>query len=427
MYLSKRKKLGEFSLIAVVYSARIFLASKIFWCMGFEEIKLNERIIEKLKNRGITEPTEIQRRTFPPAANGHDIIGVSQTGSGKTLAFLLPAVQQTLLSDKPFHTLILVPTRELAQQIFGILGMFEGLNIRQALLSGGDNFNEQANALSKKPHIVVGTPGRVAKHIEKTKSFHVERIRKLILDEADRFFEQDFAQDLEIISKKLIKKNQTLMFTATLTDRCKNLASIFMRSPRIYSISEDVGHIPTLSDSFTFIPEKYKLAVLYNYLQEHGHCSIIVFVGLCSTSQKLGLALSKLGLSCEYLHGKVAQSRRIETVRRFRCKEFNVLISTDVASRGLDIPHVELVINFDLPDNAKIYTHRIGRTARAGKDGLALSLVTQYDVEKLQRIEHALKRKINNVEYKVYCNHEKLKDVYDEVTAEFNFDRPFKR
>ncbi|ELA42689.1 ATP-dependent rRNA helicase RRP3 [Vittaforma corneae ATCC 50505] len=335
--------------------------------MGFEEIKLNEKIIEKLKNRGIAEPTEIQRRTFPSAANGHDLIGISQTGSGKTFAFLLPIVQQILLSDKPFHALILVPTRELAQQIFDILSIFDGLNIRQALLSGGDNFNEQTNALNKKPHIVIGTPGRVAKHIEKTKNFHIERIRKLIFDEADRFFEQDFVQDLEIISKKLIKKNQTLMFTATLTDRCKDLANIFMRSPRIYSISENLVQIPTLLDSFAFIPEKYKLVVLYNHLQEYKHSSVIVFVGLCSTSQKVGLTLAKLGLPCEYLHGKLVQSKRMNTVKRFRNKEFSILISTDVASRGLDIPHVELVINFDLPDNSKIYTHRIGRQPEQAK------------------------------------------------------------
>lgn len=395
--------------------------------MGFDEIKLNDKIQEKLNKIGITKPTEIQIKTFPSAFNGHDLIGVSQTGSGKTLAFVLPSIQQILLTDKPFYTLILVPTRELAVQISDNIKLFEDLNIRQALLLGGEDFNSQANALSKKPHIIIGTPGRIVKHIQKTKSFHIERIRKLIFDEADRFFEQDFADDLEIISKKLIKKNQTLMFTATLTDRCKQLASLFMRSPKIYNLSDNTNQIATLKDSFTFVPEKYKLTVLYNYLLERKNSSVIVFTDLCSTSQKIGNTLAKLGLSCEYLHGKISQDKRVNIVKKFRAQEFRILISTDLASRGLDIPHVELIINYDLPNNSKTYIHRIGRTARAGKEGQALSLVTQYDVEKIQRIEHLLGRNIDKLEYKTYLHYEEVKRIYDEINAEFNLDKSFKK
>lgn len=395
--------------------------------MSFEDVKLNEKLVNILKLHGISDLTEIQLKTFPSAANGHDLIGISQTGSGKTLAFLLPILQQILLSDKPFHTLILCPTRELSNQISNTLALFEGLNIRYALLSGGDDFNKQANALSKKPHIVIGTPGRIVKHIQKTKSFHIERIRKLIFDEADRFFEQDFAEDLDLISKKLIKKNQTLMFTATMTDRCKELANLFMRSPKIISISAVTDVVPTLMDCFTFIPEKYKLAVLYNYLREKKDQSTIVFVGLCSTSQKIGMCLSKAGISCEYLHGKMPQQRRSEIIKNFRNGDFCVLISTDLASRGLDIPHVEQIINYDIPDNSDTYTHRVGRTARAGRCGNALTLVTQYDVERFQKIESALKRKIEMTEYKVYDNYQMIKDIFEEVNINFNQDRSFKK
>lgn len=393
----------------------------------FEAVKLNSKIAEQLTAMGIQKLTEIQRMTFPSAANGHDIIGVSQTGSGKTLAFLLPLVQQILLSDKPFHALILVPTRELAAQISAALDNFGRLSIRSSLLLGGDDFNDQAKSLSKKPHIVIGTPGRITKHIQKTKNFHIERIRKLIFDEADRFFEQDFATDLEIIAKKLKMKNQTLMFTATLTERCRRLANLFMRTPKIYTLTETAQKIVTLAEGFILVPESYKLTLLYNYLAEHKDTPSIVFFALCSTCQKIGTTLARLGISCEYLHGKMPQARRIEAVSRFRDGGFTVLLATDVAGRGLDIPHVGLVVNYDLPVNSDIYTHRIGRTARAGREGSTVSLVTQYDVEKLQRIEYSLKRKIDVVEYKTYTDHQRVSDVYEEVAVEFNQDRSFTR
>ncbi|KAM0680808.1 putative ATP-dependent RNA helicase ddx47 [Glugoides intestinalis] len=394
--------------------------------MSLNDLKLNEKIIAALKEHNITELTPIQKAVFPSAANGHDVIGVSQTGSGKTIAFLLPLIHQIILSDKPFHALILSPTHELALQIVEMLTIFKSLNIRYALLIGGEDFNTQANALSKRPHIVIGTPGRIVKHIEKTKSFHIERIRKLLFDEADCFFEKDFVLDLEQISKRLVKKNQTMMFTATITERCKKLSSLFMRSPKIYNLLETIDKITLLKDNFIFIPEKYKLTVLYNYLSERKDQAIIVFVGLCALAQKVSLTLSNLQLSCQHLHGKMPQAKRAEIITGFREKSFNILVSTDVASRGLDIPHVEHVINYDLPENAKIYTHRIGRTARAGKEGHALSFVTQYDVEKLQQIEYSLKRKIPDQKYNVYINDKKVKDVFEEVNTLCNLDKSFR-
>lgn len=178
--------------------------------MEFESVKINPKLTEILKANGIQNLTEIQFKTFPSASNGHDVIGVSQTGSGKTLAFILPMLQQVLLSDKPFHALILVPTRELATQIHNALKMFHSLGIRIALLSGSEEFNNEVIEVNKKPHIIIGTPGRVVKHIEKNKNFFADRIRKLVFDEADRFFEQDFSKDLDLISKKLTKKESDI-------------------------------------------------------------------------------------------------------------------------------------------------------------------------------------------------------------------------
>lgn len=321
--------------------------------MQFEQLKVADPLIKILKNSGILTPTEIQTKTFPSAVNGHDVIGISQTGSGKTLAFVLPILQQILSSDKPFHTLILVPTRELAQQICDTVNMFEALNIRTALLLGGEDFNTQVYQINKKPHLIIGTPGRIMMHIKKNKNFHIERIRKLVFDEADRFCESDFSESLEILAKKLSKKNQTLMFTATLTEKTKALANIFMRSPKIFGNYDLSTKVETITENFILVPEKYKLAALVNYIKQNTDVSIIVFVSLCITSHKVGMTLEKLGISCKYLHGKMIQRKREENIKSFKTNEVNVLISTDLASRGLDIPQVEIVINYDLPECSK--------------------------------------------------------------------------
>ena len=369
--------------------------------MNFSELKVNEKIVEVLKSKNIIEPTEIQLKTFPLAANGHDVIGVSQTGSGKTLAFILPIIDQLLKTQKPFHTLVVVPTRELALQISECVAMFEGFNIRHSLLIGGDNFVEQVNSINKKPNIVIGTPGRIVKHIKKTKNLRMDSFRKLILDEADRFFEQDFTDELNLISQKLKRKNQSLMFTATITDKTEKLSSIFMKNPRLVEISGRFENVKTLKDYFSFIPEKYKLTVLYNYLKQN-EGSAIIFVGMCTSSQKIGTFLQKMGISCEFLHGSMPQNRREERIKDFKESNFDVLVSTDLASRGLDIPHVDLVINYDLPSTAKDYMHRVGRTARAGKEGVAVSFVTQYDVVEFQKLEFVLKRKIEKKRFKSF-------------------------
>lgn len=174
--------------------------------MNFENLKVLPKITEILSENGIVKPTDIQSKTFPVAVNRHDVIGISQTGSGKTLAFLLPILQQTIITDKPFFCLILAPTRELCLQIFQALKLFDSLNLRCALLLGGEDFNSQVTEINKKPHIIIGTPGRVVKYINKTKNFKIERIRKLVFDEADRFSEMDFTSDLDLILKKMIKK-----------------------------------------------------------------------------------------------------------------------------------------------------------------------------------------------------------------------------
>lgn len=393
--------------------------------MTFEDLKMNESLVNVLRKHNILVPTEIQQKTFPSAANGHDLIGISKTGSGKTLAFLLPILQQILITDKPFYCLILAPTRELALQISDTLQLFEPLSIRYSTLLGGEAFAPQVNSINKKPHIIVGTPGRIVMHIDKNKNFHLDRIRKLIFDEADRFFELDFINELDLIKKNLKKLNQTLMFTATLTEKAKKLSSIFMRHPKLFGQEEIKSYVLDIKESLAFIPEKFKLSTLYSYLKGL-NTTCIIFVGLCLDAQKISETFCKLELSCDFLHGKMPQIKREVVVKRFREEEFNILIATDVASRGLDIPHVGVVVNYDLPDSSKIYTHRIGRTGRADSSGQAVTFVTQYDVEKFQILEHALGKKLEAIDIKNHDDLSLVSEKYSEITNNINSSKGYK-
>ncbi|KAI4290902.1 ATP-dependent RNA helicase DDX47/RRP3 [Pancytospora philotis] len=388
--------------------------------MVFGDLRLDQRIVDVLSSKGITEPTDIQRQTYTLAVSGNDVIGVSKTGSGKTLAFVLPVLSQILLTDKPFYTLIVTPTRELAQQISDCIALFEGLGVRQAVLIGGEPFSPQVDAINLYPHVVVGTPKRIVKHIEKTKNFKIAHVRKLVLDEADRFFEQDFGAELGAIAAALTQKNQALMFTATLTEKTSKLSTLFMRSPRCVGGAEQYEQVDTLRESVCIVPEKYKLTVLYNYLAREKHGAAIVFVAMCREAQKINAVLAELGLSSDCLHGSMSQSSREEVVKRFRASEFSVLVSTDLAGRGLDIPHVETVVNFDLPNTAKDYVHRVGRTARAGRGGCAVSFVTQYDMVALQSLEHVLKRRLPEQELRLHDGEPRVSEIYARMSVEVN-------
>lgn len=387
--------------------------------MNFGKVKLDKQIVDILNKEGITEPTAIQANTYMLSANGHDVIGVSETGSGKTLAFLLPVVNQYLLSDKSFHTLIITPTRELAIQISETIRIFSSLGIKHSTLIGGELFTQQVESINQYPHVVIGTPGGIVKHIEKTKNFKIGQIRKLVLDEADRFFENDFIEELDKIAAKLVKKNQSMMFTATLTDKVKKLSNIFMKNPRIIQETETYDKVSGLVENYVFIAEKYKLAVLKNHLDKK-EIGIIIFVGMAINAERLVNFLKKYEFKCEGLYGGMDQKKRENIMKRFRNKEFNILIATDLASRGLDISGVDEVINYDLPNTANDYIHRVGRTARCGKEGVAISFVTQYDVVKLQKLEHMLKRKLIEKEIEGNENFIEYNKIYGEICSNLN-------
>ncbi|CAG8441034.1 7967_t:CDS:2 [Rhizophagus irregularis] len=341
----------------------------------FEELGLNPWLIDALKAMSIKFPSEIQKVCIPQILNGKDCIGGAKTGSGKTAAFALPILQK--LSEDPFgvFALVLTPTRELAFQIadqFRVLG--KSINLKECVVVGGLDMMSQSLQLSRKPHVVIATPGRLVDHINSSAIAPcLSRIRFLVLDEADRLLSDTFAEDLAVIFDTIPKKRQTLLFTATMTENILQLQDAQEedpnRKPFIYQVKSES--------------------------EELSNKSTIIFCGRCRTAELLRVMLVELDIRCTSLHSMMSQKERLNSLGKFKAEIVRVLIATDVGSRGLDIPTVQLVVNFDIPRDPTDYIHRVGRTARAGRGGIALSIVTERDIELVQNIETRIKWKIN--------------------------------
>ncbi|KAF9764817.1 ATP-dependent rRNA helicase RRP3 [Nosema granulosis] len=367
--------------------------------MSFEDLKLDSQILEILRNKQLEKPTEIQTRSIPYITSGRDVLGVSKTGTGKTLAFLLPIINRLLQSNKSFYCLIITPTRELAIQINKNILDFESLGVKSTLLIGGETMEEQSRRIKEHPHFVVGTPGRICKHIGNLK---LSRFKVLVLDEADRFFEEDYKEPMGKILSSLRSKIQRVLFTATVTDSLKET----LTKEKIIDVSENNSKIEKLKEFYFLVPRVFKECFLYSFCKNNSDCKIIVFVNMRVTAVSLSCILKIMGIENEVLTGEQRQSKREVVLEGFRGNKYNLLVSTDVGSRGIDIPDIDYVVNFDIPSKTKDYTHRIGRTARAEMTGAAISLVTQYDIPSYQKLEHELGVKIDSFvfekEYKIY-------------------------
>ena len=296
---------------------------------------------------------------------------------------------------QPFFGLIMAPTRELAIQISQQVEALGSLiSVRCAVLVGGMDMVPQAVALGKNPHIIVATPGRLLDHLENTKGFSLRRLKYLVLDEADRLIDLDFAPILSKILKVLPQPRRTMLFSATMTSKVEALQRASLTDPQRISISKDFDTVATLIQEYLFCPHNLKDLYLVYLLIQFANQMVICFTRTVNETQRIALLLRALGMSAIPLHGQLSQSARLGALNKFRGKSRTILVATDVAARGLDIPLVDLVVNFDLPPDSKTYIHRVGRTARAGKAGKAISVVTQYDIEIWQRIEAALGKKL---------------------------------
>lgn len=368
----------------------------------FSSLGLSDWLIKQCKQLGISKPTPVQQSCMPPILEGRDCMGCAKTGSGKTAAFVLPVLQK--LSEDPYgiFCLVLTPTRELAYQIaeqFRVLG--KPLGLRDCIIVGGMDMVSQALELSNQPHVVVATPGRLADHIRSSNTFSMSKIQFLIMDEADRLLEQgctDFTKDLEVILGVLPAKRQTLLFSATLTDTLQELKNIAMNEPFFWESKSETRTVDELDQRFILTPEKVKDAYLIHLIQkftdEHHDWSIIIFTSTCKNCQILTMMLREFNFPTICLHSMMKQKQRFANLAKFKASVYRILIATDVAARGLDIPTVQVVINHNTPGLPKIYIHRVGRTARAGRNGVSITLVTQYDIHLVHSIEEQTQTKL---------------------------------
>ncbi|XP_051904156.1 probable ATP-dependent RNA helicase DDX47 [Hippocampus zosterae] len=368
----------------------------------------NEEAVKTFQDLGVTDvlcvacdllgwksPTKIQIEAIPVALQGRDVIGLAETGSGKTGAFALPILQSLLASPQRLHTLVLTPTRELAFQIseqFEALG--SSIGVKCAVVVGGIDMMSQSLVLAKKPHIVIATPGRLMDHLENTKGFNLRALKFLVMDEADRILNMDFETEVDKILKVIPRDRRTFLFSATMTKKVQKLQRAALKDPVKCAVSTKYSTVDKLQQYYIFIPAKYKDCYLVSILNELAGNSFIIFCSTCNCAQRVALLLRNLGITAIPLHGQMSQDKRLGSLNKFKAKSRSVLLATDVASRGLDIPHVDCVINYDIPTHSKDYIHRVGRTARAGRSGKSITFVTQYDVELFQRIESLIGKKL---------------------------------
>ena len=346
--------------------------------MNFSDLNIENKLKRSIELAEFKTPTPIQSQSIPISLEGKDVLGTAQTGTGKTLAFTIPMLNK-LLKDKQAMALIICPTRELATQVMETVLK---LNVREigignALLIGGESMQKQLRQLKKGARIIVGTPGRINDHIER-KSLNLSRVNYLVLDETDRMLDMGFTPQIEVILKFIPKDHQTLLFSATLPENILKISQKYLNNPERVSVGSLSTPIEKIKQETFQITADKKYHELINQLVERSG-SILVFVKTKHGADKIVKRLKYDGHKADAIHGNLRQSKRDRVIRGFRNGNSRILIATDVAARGLDIPVIKHVINYDLPQVPEDYIHRIGRTGRAGKDGSALTFLTNND------------------------------------------------
>jgi superfamily II DNA/RNA helicase len=341
----------------------------------FADFGLSQRLLSNVAGRGYVAPTEIQDLSIEPILEGKDLIGLADTGTGKTAAFVLPIIE-LLTSESAFGTtLVITPTRELAGQIEDEFHAFaRGMGLKSALCVGGTGINKQIAALKRWPQLIVGTPGRL-KDLLGTGKLPVREIEVLVLDEADRMLDMGFIRDVREIAGALDKDRQSLCFSATITPEIERLLEDFLRDPVTVSVRRRLTNDHIEQRVIEASDRNHKTEILTGLLREPAYEKVIVFARTKHGAQRLADKLVKVGLKAQAIHGNKSQSQRQRSLAAFKDDRARILVATDVASRGLDIPDVSHVINFDQPETHDDYIHRIGRTGRAGNGGNALTFV----------------------------------------------------
>ncbi|GMM54050.1 RNA-dependent ATPase [Maudiozyma humilis] len=386
---------------------------------SFTELNLVPELVQACKNLNYSKPTPIQAKAIPAALEGNDIIGLAQTGSGKTAAFAIPILNKLWEDQQPYYACILSPTRELAQQIketFDSLGSLMG--VRSVCIVGGMNMMDQARDLMRKPHIIIATPGRLMDHLENTRGFSLRKLKFLVMDEADRLLDMEFGPVLDKILKILpVQDRTTYLFSATMTSKIDKLQRASLTNPVKCAVSNKYQTVDTLVQTLMVVPGGLKNTFLIYLLNEFIGKTIIIFTRTKANAERISALANLLEFNATALHGDLNQNQRTGALDLFKAGKRAILVATDVAARGLDIPSVDIVINYDIPVDSKSYIHRVGRTARAGRSGKSISLVSQYDLELILRIEEVLGKKLpkENVDKDIILS---LRDSVDKANGE---------
>ena len=361
----------------------------------FKAFPLLESIIDRVSLKGYKQPTPIQKECIPALINGHDLLGIAQTGTGKTAAFSLPIINKFArdkidIKAKSTRSLILTPTRELASQIMQNIDDYaDGLGLKTKVVYGGVGRQAQVDAIALGLDILVATPGRLLDLIE-TGDINFKALEVFVLDEADTMLDMGFFNDVQNIISKLPKKRQTLLFSATMPPEIEVLAEAILTEPTKIQIKAETVTIDLVNQSIYQLDKSHKLSLLLNILTKPEFEKVLIFCKTKYGADIIVKALEKASITAASLHSGKTQAVREEALQNFKDSTLRVLVATDVAARGIDVDNITLVINYNLPEDPRNYIHRIGRTARAGKSGMAISFAVENDIRQLTNIENSI-------------------------------------
>lgn len=365
---------------------------------GFESLKLSPPVLKALRDMGFEEPSPIQSRTIPQLLEGRDVIGQAQTGTGKTAAFGVPIVERIDVKSPDTQAIILTPTRELCLQVAGEIAKIGKYRAVKTLpVYGGQAIDRQVRALAHGVHVIVGTPGRVMDHLRRG-TLSLASVRMTVLDEADEMLDMGFVEDIEWILQQTPEDRQTLLFSATMPDSILRLARRYLRDPERVTIAPESLTVPQITQVFYEIRGHDRVECLSRILDFENVERAIVFCRTKKGADELGEALQGRGYLAETIHGDLNQAQRNRVMKRFRESQIELLVATDVAARGLDIENITHVINYEIPQDAEAYVHRIGRTGRAGKSGEAITLIHPREYRQLRLIERAVRTRVTRRE-----------------------------
>ncbi len=361
----------------------------------FNEMNISNEIKRAIEEKGYEEATSIQTRTIEPILNGLDLLGLAQTGTGKTAAFAIPIIERVDKEDYSIQTIILCPTRELVlqtcEEIATLIKYKEGIRI--AAIYGGQQIEKQIFLLKKKPQIIVGTPGRIMDHLRR-RTIRLNNIKTIVLDEADEMLNMGFREDLDVILKDANVDRQTILFSATMSKDIKSIAKTYQNNPVFIEVEHKAINMPKIKQYYIEINESKKIELLDRIVSSLDTKLGLVFCNTKKRVDDLTTALQLRGYSVLALHGDLRQSARDSVLKKFRTNKLQLLVATDVAARGIDVNDIEVVFNYDVPIDNEYYVHRIGRTGRAGKEGISITFITSREYGRLKHIEKYTNTKI---------------------------------